>query len=114
LKQKANEKELKIKQEKKIAGLEQQIARYRIDCMNIMKYCNMQKQLLADYALRKRELVEDEDFLDNEVTQAKVDGFKLKINLTETHQNCEAHTFQNATAQEELQEILQTSMMASH
>lgn len=32
-----------------------------------MKYCNMQKQLIADYKLRKRELVEDEEFLESEV-----------------------------------------------
>jgi len=29
-----------------------------------MRYVNMQKQLISDYNLRKRELREDEDFLE--------------------------------------------------
>ena len=43
LKQRANEKELKNKQEKKIAALEQEISKYRDDCSSIMKYAQMQK-----------------------------------------------------------------------
>ena len=43
LKQRANEKELKNKQDKKIAALEQEISKYRDDCSSIMKYCQMQK-----------------------------------------------------------------------
>jgi len=64
LKAKANEKELKSRQHQKIHSLEVEINKYRNDCSNIMRYVNMQKQLIADYTLRKRELRDDEDFLD--------------------------------------------------
>ena len=67
LKARANESELKAKQQEKIHTLESKIEKFRNDCTNIMKYCNMQKQLIADYKLRKRELVEDEEFLESEV-----------------------------------------------
>lgn len=67
LKQRANEKELKNKQDKKITALEQEISKYRDDCSSIMKYCQMQKQLIADYTLRRRELREDEVHLETEV-----------------------------------------------
>ena len=67
LKLRANEKELKNKQDKKIAALEQEISKYRDDCSSIMKYCQMQKQLIADYTLRRRELREDEVHLETEV-----------------------------------------------
>ena len=33
-----------------------------------MKYTGMQKQLIADYTLRRRELREDEIYLETEVT----------------------------------------------
>lgn len=85
--------------------------KYRTDCMNLMKYCNMQKQLIADFNLRKRELEDDQDFLDTELVQAKVDHFKLKIGLSETHNMCEAQSMQNQTAQENLDLMLQNSTM---
>lgn len=43
LKQKANERQLKLKQDSRMQTLEKEMVRYRTDCMNIMKYCNMQK-----------------------------------------------------------------------
>lgn len=43
LKQKANERQLKLKQDSRMMTLEKEMIRYRTDCMNIMKYCNMQK-----------------------------------------------------------------------
>ena len=46
-----------------------------------MKYCSMQKQLIADYTLRRRELREDEIYMETEVTQSKVDKIKLKLAL---------------------------------
>ena len=81
LRQRANEKELQSKQEKKITALEQEIAKYRNDCESIMKYCSMQKQLIGDYTLRRRELREDEIYMETEVTQGKLDHVKLRIAL---------------------------------
>ena len=82
LRQRANEKELQSKQELKISALEKEIAKYRNDCEAIMKYTGMQKQLIADYTLRRRELREDEIYLETEVTQSKVDKIRLKIALS--------------------------------
>ena len=48
-----------------------------------MKYCQMQKQLIGDYTLRRRELREDEIYMESEVTQSKVDKIKLKLALNE-------------------------------
>jgi len=81
LRQRANEKELQSKQEKKITALEKEIAKFRNDCAAILKYNSMQKQLISDYALRKRELREDEEHLETEITQCKVDKIRLKIAL---------------------------------
>ena len=83
LRARANEKELQSKQEKKISALEQEIAKYRNDCESIMKYCSMQKQLIGDYTLRRRELREDEVYMESEVTQSKVDRIKLKLALND-------------------------------
>ena len=43
----------------------------------------MQKQLIGDYTLRRRELREDEIYMESEVTQSKVDKIKLKLALNE-------------------------------
>ena len=82
LKARANENELKAKQQEKIHNLEIQINKFRNDCTNVMKYCNMQKQLIADYTLRKRELREDEEFLELAATENKVDKSKTKIEIS--------------------------------
>ena len=58
-----------------------------------MKYSGMQKQLLADYALRKREFREDQIYMETEVAQGKVDKLRLKIALAEEQNKCEAVTF---------------------
>ena len=50
----------------------------------------MQKQLIADYTLRRRELREDEVHLETEVAQAKVDKIKMKIALSDMQNKCEA------------------------
>ena len=86
----------------KISALEKEIAKYRNDCEAIMKYTGMQKQLIADYTLRRRELREDEIYLETEVTQAKVDKIRLKIALSKEQDKCEAINFANATAAETL------------
>ena len=93
LKQRANEAQLKAKQEEKIQNLETQIAKFRNDCTNIMKYCSMQKQLIADFSLRKRELREDEEFLETEVAESKVQKHKLKLAISKTHNECETQNF---------------------
>ena len=67
-----------------------------------MKYCSMQKQLIADYTLRRRELSEDEVYMESEVTQSKVDKIKLKLSLSKLQDNCEAINFANANAAETL------------
>ena len=74
-----------------------------------MKYTSMQKQLIADYTLRRRELREDEIYLETEVTQAKVDKIRLKIALNKEQDNCEAINFANATAAETLSHLHETS-----
>lgn len=45
-------------------NLEKEMNRYRTDCMNIMKYCNMQKQLIKDLDDKTQEYEEDKDFLE--------------------------------------------------
>ena len=112
LRARANEKELQSKQEKKISALEQEIAKYRNDCEAIMKYCSMQKQLIGDYTLRRRELREDEVYMETEVTQSKVDRIKLKLSLGEEQNSCEAINFANASASEVLAEMHQLSTIA--
>jgi hypothetical protein len=72
LKARANESELKQKQAEKMYSLEVQINRYRNDCSNIMRFVNMQKQLIADFTMRRRELAEDEDFLEEQIAEARV------------------------------------------
>ena len=111
LRARANEKELQSKQEKKISALEQEIAKYRNDCESIMKYNSMQKQLIGDYTLRRRELREDEVYMETEVTQSKVDKIKLKLALTEEQDQCEAINFANANASENLVDLHQASIL---
>ena len=74
-----------------------------------MKYCQMQKQLIGDYTLRRRELREDEIYMESEVTQSKVDKIKLKLALNEEQNKCEAINFANASASETLAEMNQIS-----
>ena len=74
-----------------------------------MKYTSMQKQLIADYTLRRRELREDEIYLETEVTQSKVDKIRLKLALNKEQDNCEAINFANATAAETLSHLHETS-----
>lgn len=105
LRQRANEKELQSKQEKKISALEQEISKYRNDCEAIMKYCSMQKQLIGDYTLRRRELREDEIYMESEVTQGKLDRIKLKLALSKEQDKCEAINYANANASEALVEL---------
>jgi hypothetical protein len=73
---------LKLKQDSRMMTLEKEMVRYRTDCMNIMKYCNMQKQLVTDFSGQVVERLEDRDFLDTELAQTKVDNIKLKLALT--------------------------------
>lgn len=61
--------------------------------------------------MRRRELREDEIYLETEVTQAKVDKIKLKIALSKEQDKCEAINFANATAAETLSVIYDTSSM---
>ena len=108
LRNRANEKELQAKQEQKIASLEQEIAKYRHDCESIMKYSGMQKQLLADYTLRKREYRDDQVYMETEVAQGKVDKLRLKISLAEEQNKCEAATFQTKQASLILEDKINT------
>ena len=78
-----------------------------------MKYCSMQKQLIADYTLRRRELREDEAYMETEVTQSKVDNIKLKLALNDEQANCEAINFANASASEALFEMQQMSSLGT-
>ena len=75
-----------------------------------MKYSTMQKQILADYTLRKREYREDQVYMETEVAQGKVDKLKLKIRLAEEQNKCEAVTFQNQGASKQLED----KMMSLH
>ena len=53
--------------------------------------------------MRRRELREDEQYLETEVAQAKVDKIKIKMALSETHNKCEAQNFQNQSQHEALE-----------
>ena len=70
-----------------------------------MKYCSMQKQLIGDYTLRRRELREDEIYMESEVTQSKLDRIKLKLALNKEQDKCEAINYANASASETLVEL---------
>ena len=59
--------------------------------------------------MRRRELREDEIYMETEVTQSKVDRIKLKLSLGEEQNNCEAINFANASASEALVEMHQFS-----
>ena len=74
-----------------------------------MIYCSMQKQLIADYTLRRRELREDEAYMETEVTQGQVDKIKLRLALNAEQSKCETINLANATASETLVEMLQMS-----
>lgn len=76
-----------------------------------MKYTSAQKQLLGDYTLRRRELREDELYMEAEVTQSKVDKIKLKIALSKEQDNCEAINYANANAAETLSVMHENSML---
>ena len=73
-----------------------------------MKYSGMQKQLLADYALRKREFREDQIYMETEVAQGKVDKLRLKIALAEEQNKCEAVTFQTQQASLQLEDKMKS------
>lgn len=66
--------------------------------MNIMKYCNMQKQLIKDLGEKNEEGLEDKDFLDCDQAQTKVDNIKLKLALTAIHSNNENIAITNSKA----------------
>lgn len=55
--------------------------------------------------MRRRELREDEVYMETEVTQSKVDRIKLKLALNDEQNNCEAINFANASASEALAEL---------
>lgn len=87
-------------------NLEKEMNRYRTDCMNIMKYCNMQKQLIKDLDEQTTESLEDKEFLDCDQAQTKVDNIKLKLALAAIHNNNENIAVSNSKAQSELDEII--------
>jgi hypothetical protein len=113
LKARANESELKAKQEQKIRNLESQINKYKNDCSNIMRYVNMQKQLIADYTLRKRELREDEEFLEYASAQTRMEKAKVKVDITQEHAKCEQQSFLNLSVVREIHSLQHQLMQAS-
>ena len=66
------------------------IARYSSDCVAVMNHCRAQEKVLAVANGRHTYLKQDEEFLTGEILQAKVDNYKLKIALGDTHNTCEA------------------------
>ena len=102
LRERANERELQAKQERKIATLEKEVGRYRTDCEALMKYTSMQKQLIRDYTQRRKELRDDETYYQTEVAQSNVDKLRLKVALTETQYKCEALGVLNQSANQQL------------
>lgn len=102
LKSRASENELKTKQQEKINNLEMQINKYRNDCSNIMRYVNMQKQLIADLNLRKRELREDEDFLETQIAETQVAKVQTRVDIAKKHHECEEQNFLNQSTVREI------------
>lgn len=68
--------------------------------------------MIGDYTLRRKELRDDEVYMETEVTQSKVDRIKLKLSLGEEQNSCEAINFANASASEVLAEMHQLSTIA--
>ena len=54
-----------------------------------MRFVNMQKQLIADYTLRKQELRDDEEFLENAIGEARVTKAQTRIDITKKNKECE-------------------------
>lgn len=108
LKARTNETELKARQQAKIHSLEVEINKYRNDCSNIMKFVNMQKQLIADFTLRKRELRDDEDFLEIAIGEARVAKAQTRIDITKKHKECEEQNFLNQSTVREIHAMQQS------
>ena len=110
LKGRANEKQLQQKQDERIQKLEQDLSQYKGDCLKIMKYVAQQKQMIGDLTLKRREMREDEHFLAEQLMEFKVQSYKMKLNLADTHNQCKELTAQNQSAQEELEAIVRNSV----
>ena len=102
MKASASENELKTKQQEKIHNLDMQIDKYRNDCSNIMRYVNMQKQLIADLTLRKRELREDEEFLEMQIAETRVAKVQTRVDIAKKHKECEQQNFLNQSTVREI------------
>ncbi len=63
--------------------------------MSLMKYCNLQKQKITDMNSKRKELREDQSFLDEEQLIAKVDNGKIKEKIAHLHNECKDQTFKN-------------------
>ena len=67
-----------------------------------MHYVNMQKQLIADYTLRKRELNEDDDFLEAQIAEARVVKAQTRVNIQKQQSQCQQTNHLNQTIVREI------------
>lgn len=85
LKQKANEKELKLQQDDKILSLEQELAWVREETMKMREEIDNQEALLTDIKLENEELEDDAKFLKHQLKEGKAANTKLKVALSKSH-----------------------------
>ena len=69
-----------------------------MDCTQIMKYSALQQKVIEEKVLERRCLADDERFLEEEIMQAKIENYKLKVKLSEAHNECKNQTAQNFLA----------------
>jgi len=60
--------------------------------------------------LKQRELRDDEQFLDEEIMEGKIENYNLKVKLAEAHNACKAQTTINGLAQDEIDNLLNKSV----
>ena len=89
LKQKANEKELKLQQDDKILSLEQELAWIREETMKLREEIDNQEALLIDVKLENQELEDDAKFLKDQLKEGKAANTKLKVALSKSHNKYE-------------------------
>ena len=72
-----------------------------------MHYVNMQKQLIADYTLRKRELNEDEDFLESQLAESRVTKAQTRVNIYKKQGECNQQNHVNQTMVRDIHQLRQ-------
>lgn len=53
-----------------------------------MKYSILQKKIICEKRKNLYELRDDQDFIDEEILQGKVENYNMKVKLAEAHNAC--------------------------